>query len=80
MSDQVGEEQLQKTIHLKNQVWTKDKETGMIPCFIISSFHFEKEEIKEFSKGGKFDEAYDAYREFLLRKTPNLNFVGEIPK
>jgi len=72
--------ELQKTIHLKLQVWAKDKETGDIPGFIVPSFHFEIEQTKEFAKNGAFDKAYDEFREFCLRKTPNLNFVGEKQK
>ena len=79
-NNEVTEPQLQKTIHFKLQVWAKDKETGMIPAFIVPSFHFEPEDVKEFSKGGKYDEAYDRFREFCLGKTPNLNFVGEMQK
>jgi len=52
----------------------------MIPAFIIPSFHFEPEDVKEFAVGGKFDIAYDDFRAFCLRKTPNLYFVAESPK
>ncbi len=69
--------ELQKTIHFKLQTWALDKNTGMIPAFIIPSFHFEPEDVKEFSEGGKFDKAYDEFRSFCLRKTPNLMFVAE---
>lgn len=70
--------ELQKTIHLKLQTWAKDKETGNIPAFIIPSFHFEPEQIKEFAVDGVFDKAYDEFRAFCLRKTPNLTFVAEV--
>ena len=80
MSEEISEPQLQKTIHFKLQVWAKDKDTGMIPAFIVPSFHFEPEQIKEFAKDGVFDKAYNDFRDFCLAKTPNLNFVGEVQK
>jgi len=73
--ENVEQYELQKTIHFKLQTWAVKE--GMIPAFIIPSFHFESEDVKEFKQGGKFDLAYDEFRSFCLRKTPNLHFVAE---